>query len=360
MYSTAVLTVDMHGAEQVGALEETGVCSRDTLPESLVPNWRAGDFYPPEDVYRGVSAAFAIDESVAFCPPVLETSGCRPLAESSNKASGLPSICAEQFHAFQKQPTTLDIHSQLPAAVFDAIHAFFAEQCGEVVKVSSEKCSLKAEVLQKVNGHILHCSVKARVFCCPDYSASSTVIFERRSGDSVAFQQTCCGAARYLIEVFAPADDTLEVVSDDRGLQDSLLSKAPMSLSTNDRLEVMADGIALPDNHLSDADDAPRLTTDVIALPDKDVPDALVSQLHPLLEMLQHGPFLQAEAVAALVSIAITSMPGARLVAIALAQQALSGLWHQCLDSKQSSILYPGLFYMARLLAEVLRAVAVE
>jgi len=145
-----------------------------------------------------------------------------------------------------------------------------------------------------VNGSLLNCRIKARVYRS---SEAFVVDFCRRSGDAVAFQQTFTRAMQHLLANFkAVAADT---------------EKALLWYST----EPSSD---------------PCMAIDSLE----------EAALDPLLDMLRDtSPTQQAEALAALVTMAVASTAGSIAVCAALGREA--DILKACTSSCRAEVSYP-------------------
>jgi len=201
---------------------------------------------------------------------------------------------ADRFHA----ATSVRFQAHSAAELAMSIEKFLS-QTGEIIKVTPAKFSLKADIFQEINGSLLHCRIKVRIFRSKSDSEELMVDFCRRSGDAVAFQKIFSRTVQHVLAKFNAADDS-EVYASRLGVED-----------------------VPPVNRVAD-------------------PTELT--LVPLLEMLQGdaSPELaQAEAVAALAALASASTTSAVAVCAALEQLARPGVLEACAANCRTEVAYP-------------------
>jgi len=194
--------------------------------------------------------------------------------------------------------TSLMLSAESPGAVAQTLHDFLAQEVGSIAKVSALKFAVKADIFQIVNGSLLNCRLKARVY---RYSEVLVVDFRRRSGDAVAFQQTFTRAAQHLLGYFTAvtADEARKVPRPQPSFE-------------------------LPSDYLKS----------------KGYPEEAL--LDPLLDMLRDvspaGQAQKAEALAALVTVAVSSTLGAITVAAAMSREA--DILKACMSSCLAEVSY--------------------
>lgn len=264
-----------------------------------------GDFYrEPDTVTRGVTLPLDFSEADPFQDFRMDTLLFEKADSHAGKAELFQAERSEAFFSDLLQPPLLPTlpswatslamrEKESPAAVAQSLHDFLAQEPGEIVKVSAEKFAVKADVFQTVNGILLHCRLKARVY----RSLGGLVVdFCRRSGDALAFEQTYDRAVQHLLKDFS-------------------------------------------------ATAAVRAGSEVRRGSAEEVPSAALEDaaLDPLLELLRDAsPAAQAqkaEALAALVTTALASTAGAITVCAALGRDA--ELLKACASSCRTEVSYP-------------------
>mmetsp|Transcript_60048 Transcript_60048/g.106870 ORF Transcript_60048/g.106870 Transcript_60048/m.106870 type:complete len:342 (+) Transcript_60048:151-1176(+) len=213
-----------------------------------------------------------------------------------------PVVDGDRFHA---SATSLLLQAVSAAEVATSIQKLLLQESGEIIKVRPAKFSLKADIFQEVNGSLLHCRLKVRIFRSAELKQSEKLMvdFCRRSGDAVAFQRIFSRSVQHLLTEFNAADGSEAI---------------------------------LP--YLGETDDAPfqiHIVSDPAEL-----------TLVPLLEMLQGDASpaqlaQQAEAIAALAALASASTTSAVAVCAALEQLARPGILEACASSCRAEVAYP-------------------
>jgi len=290
-----------------------------------------GDFYcEPDDVVRGAQLSSTHDfvfgqgsgylahegktctgagfPEDAFATPLAEGhllhDPPRASARFSDQA-GLPAPLP-----CQAAVTSIAIEDASPADVATFVHAFLTTSVRAVVtKVCPQKFAMKAEVFHDVAGCPLSCALKARVFQArgaPCEESRLVVEFQRRAGDSLAFNGVFRLARGALLRRFAAAEPQRALAA---GPEDEDRGWAPVG-ATEVRPE----------------------------------------DLQPLLDMLvNHSSVTQAEAVAALVALASAGAAGAHAVCRLLAD--FGGVLRTLLGSDQLQVSFPA----ARLVSTLAR-----
>jgi len=202
-----------------------------------------------------------------------------------------PAVADDRFHT-----TSVRFQAHSAAELAMSIEKFLS-QTGKIIKVTPAKFSLKADIFQEINGSLLHCRIKVRIFRS-ESDSELMVDFCRRSGDAVAFQKIFGRTVQHLLAKFNAADDS-EVYASRLGVAD-----------------------VPPVNRAAD-------------------PTELT--LVPLLEMLQGdaSPELAQEAVAALAALASASTTSAVAVCAALEQLARPGVLEACAANCRTEVAYP-------------------
>eukprot|EP00931_Biecheleriopsis_adriatica_P054192 TRINITY_DN31861_c0_g1_i1.p1 TRINITY_DN31861_c0_g1~~TRINITY_DN31861_c0_g1_i1.p1 ORF type:complete len:326 (-),score=89.03 TRINITY_DN31861_c0_g1_i1:246-1223(-) len=267
-----------------------------------------GDFYrESEDVTRGVT--FAID-GMTGATPFDEEFYSEPVQMPSKFDAGQFGLAGDAMSlevAKDYQPpvapydnppaTSLVLKDASAADLATNIYAFLAGETGSILKVSDRKFAVKADIFQEVNANQqLYCRVKARVYQCAEQNSSNLIVDVcRRSGDSVAFQQTFARLAQHLLSRFSAANATTEAFA-----------------------AALQPQASLPPLPLDETDDP---------------------AVAPLLELLQGEETEQAEAVAALATVASASTAGAAAVGAALGQ--LASQLDACTSNGRAEVYIP-------------------
>jgi len=286
-----------------------------------------GDFYGmQEDVFRGITLPQDIFGSNPFCQPGLDltedafslagkihnskifgASGTAIQDDADDMMSGAFIDIDVCFQDSCRPPVakllpamSFRLWAESPAALAQRIFNFLRIEPGKIIKVSPRKFAVKADILQTVNGCLVPCRLKVRIYCDEEDTRRLVVSFSKRSGDALAFQKTVARALDDLTLEFEAAQEIPE---------DVLASSEPQ-----------------------------RPT---------ELPETLTeSMLLPLLNMLQDdgsptAPARCAEALAALTSLATMNSASAVSVRAALGELQWLNLLKAFTFSSQVEIAYP-------------------
>jgi len=272
------------GIELVDDMSQLSLADNDFLLE--------GDFYrEDEPVTRGVTLPVDFSEECAFQDfgiDVMETAISYKGEQVFNDLVLPPLLPAVSS-------TSLALRAESPGAVAQSLLDFLANEDGDIVKVSAPKFAVKADVVQRVNGSLLNCRLKARVYRS---SQALVVDFCRRSGDVVAFQQTFERAVLHLLESFSAEE-----------------------ADSAEKIQQSWPSVDLPPVSSKEAEAA----------------------LDPLLDILRDtspaGQAQQAEALVALMTIALASSAGAVAVCTAWGREA--DIFKACASSGDRDVSYP-------------------
>mmetsp|Transcript_111977 Transcript_111977/g.311776 ORF Transcript_111977/g.311776 Transcript_111977/m.311776 type:complete len:443 (+) Transcript_111977:90-1418(+) len=181
-----------------------------------------GDFYSePDDVFRGISmradahagllrGSPGFHESLNMLPECLGKLepglSCKAQHQSGCVFSGVerftegdvpPSVPADPF--FKLEVTTIHVSSSTPWDIGNNLLDFLnTKVVSSITKVSTLKFAIKADVLAESSS----CALKVRTY--REERERYAVEFQRRSGDSVTFNQTFQQARKFLSPHFTP------------------------------------------------------------------------------------------------------------------------------------------------------------
>lgn len=178
-----------------------------------------GDFYGmPEDVYRGITFPPDLVGSNPFCQPGLDlTEDAFSLAGKSynSETFGEPGKPIQDDDMMSGAFVDIDVcfqdsirppiaqllpamsfrlWAESPAALAQRVYNFLRIEPGKIIKVSPRKFAVKADILQTVNGCLVPCRLKVRIYCDEEDAQRLVVSFSKRSGDALAFQKTVARA----------------------------------------------------------------------------------------------------------------------------------------------------------------------
>lgn len=202
--------------------------------------------------------------------------------------------------ACQAALTSVEINDASPTDVANFMYTFLTTAIsGVVTKVRPTKFSMKAEAFYDVENCPLSCALKVRIFRVaerPCERSRLVVEFQRRSGDSIAFNQIFGLAKQGLLRQFASHEHQLSEVATERPAKGNAFSASVATAESDD--------------------------------------------LQPLMDMLvDRSSTEQAEAVAALVAFASASAAGS--CAICTLLQDLPAVLGTLLGSSQLKVSYP-------------------
>eukprot|EP00930_Biecheleria_cincta_P034163 TRINITY_DN23624_c0_g1_i1.p1 TRINITY_DN23624_c0_g1~~TRINITY_DN23624_c0_g1_i1.p1 ORF type:complete len:335 (+),score=72.19 TRINITY_DN23624_c0_g1_i1:100-1005(+) len=278
----------------------------------------------PEDVYRGISLPPDLVGSNPFCQPEWDlTEDAFSLAGKDyySEPYGTPGKATQDDDTMSGALNDFDVcfpdsirppaakllpamsfrlWAESPAAVAQRLYNFLRIEPGKIIKVSPGKFAVKADILQTINGCLIPCRLKVRIYCDEEDAKRLVVSFCKRSGDVLAFQKAVSRVLHDLTLEFAAAQEIAE--------------------------DVLASSELLSPPELPEAPTEPMLL--------------------PLLDMLQDdgspsAPARCAEALAALTALATTNSAGAVSVRAALGQLQWLNLLKHFASSSQVEIAYP-------------------
>lgn len=198
-----------------------------------------GDFYgAPEDVFRGITLppdlvgpnpfgepGFDLTEdafSLAGKSHIIETFGAQGKAIQDDADDLMSGALIDVDVCFQdsiRPPVakllpamSFRLWAESPAALAQRIYNFLRIEPGKIIKVSPRKFAVKADILQTVNGCLVPCCLKVRIYCDEDDARRLVVSFSKRSGDALAFQKTVARALDDLTLEFEAAQEIPEDV----------------------------------------------------------------------------------------------------------------------------------------------------
>jgi len=176
-----------------------------------------GDFYMEPDVIKGVSMGAVFDGHLDYMGKPEMFGMDAGLAATSlwgagsmHANSAVFSLGFERFQESDKPPcapddtffqfeaTTLFAKSRSPADIGNSVLDFLASQVlSSITKVRRHKFAIKADIFVENR----KCTLKVRVYS--ERGEQFAVEFQRRSGDSLAFQSIFCQAKKHIQSSFA-------------------------------------------------------------------------------------------------------------------------------------------------------------